>query len=205
MISNILHEDLDPSLARLYRCEDQLTWPELDFYPNRAGAVLVPLLIIRGKVNVLFLERQDFLRRHPGEIAFPGGEKETSDAGPLETATRETFEELGIRKEQIVILRSLEAEETIVSNFKVYPYLGLLQGVSDLDELVLDDEEIAGSFLVDPVTTPMKVTLKNFLYEDRPVHYPEFHLPSGKVIWGLTGKIFAQVLLQMGLELHRWL
>jgi len=205
MTSNTLHEDLDPSVAKLYRRENPLAWPELDFYPNRAGAVLVPLLIVQSKLNVLFLERQDFLRRHPGEIAFPGGEKETSDSGPLETAIRETYEELGIHQKNIIILRSLEPEETVVSNFKVYPYLGLLHGVSELEDLVLDEEEIAASFLVDPLITPMKVTLKTFLYQGKAVHYPEFHLTPRKKIWGLTGKIFAQVLSQMGLELDRWL
>jgi len=181
------------------------SWSEIGFVPSRSGAVLVPLILNGSSPNVLFLERQNFLRRHPGEISFPGGEKETSDLSPVDTAIRETCEELGINKDSIHILCSLAPEETIVSNFLVYPFVGILKEISSLDGLLLDQEEIAGAFLVDPFVSSIKLVQKEFVHENRLIRYPEFHLATGKIIWGLTGKIFAQLLRKMGMDLNQWL
>lgn len=189
----------------LYSDEVFPAWSELTFQTGRSGAVLVPLVKICDRVKVLFLERQNFLRRHPGEISFPGGEKEVSDLRPLDTAIRETCEELGVHKDSIQVLGYLEPEETIVSNFLVFPFVGILKDVSGLDDLLLDQEEIAAAFLVDPFVTPMKLVLKEFEHENRVVRYPEFHLSSGRMIWGLTGRIFSQLLIKMGLDLQQWL
>jgi 8-oxo-dGTP pyrophosphatase MutT (NUDIX family) len=66
----------------------------------KRGAVLIPIFT-NVPHGVIFLERAQRLRRHPGQIGFPGGSADPIDAGDLEkTALRELFEELGVSAER---------------------------------------------------------------------------------------------------------
>ena len=56
------------------------------------AAVLVPLYRLDGEIHVVFTRRRHDLRRHPGEVSFPGGRPEPGDADLVETALRETHE-----------------------------------------------------------------------------------------------------------------
>src|SRR6056297_2691238 len=83
------------NLKGLFSLEPAFAWTDITFSNSRAGAVFV-LLVPSGKsIMVLFVRRQPFLRRHPGEIAFPGGKREPVDKSPVDTALREMKEELG--------------------------------------------------------------------------------------------------------------
>jgi 8-oxo-dGTP pyrophosphatase MutT (NUDIX family) len=91
----------------------------------REAAVLAPLFWRDGEPWAYLTKRPMSLRKHPGQISFPGGGRESGDLTALHTALRETHEELGIRPEQVRVLGMLGAMPTITS-FWVTPFVGVV-------------------------------------------------------------------------------
>ncbi len=109
-----------------------------------AAAVLVPLVMRDSGLSVLLTRRTDHLRDHAGQISFPGGRTEDSDADAVATALRETEEEVGLLRSHVDVLGALPHYRTVTS-FVVTPVVGLVQpGFS----LALDDFEVAEAFEV---------------------------------------------------------
>jgi 8-oxo-dGTP pyrophosphatase MutT (NUDIX family) len=90
---------------------------------DRLAGVLVPL--VQGG-SLVFTKRSEALRRHPGEISFPGGIRHDEDATIADTALRETEEELGIAPGDVEILGALPPVHTFVSGILIVPFVGLL-------------------------------------------------------------------------------
>ncbi len=115
-----------------------------DQYAN--SAVLVPLISIKGESHLLFEKRAPHIKQG-NEVCFPGGHFDKNfDSGYLQTALRETREELGIDPESIEILGQLD---TLVSprGVIVESYLGYIKLI-DVDELDLDKTEVDETFTV---------------------------------------------------------
>ncbi len=90
------------------------------------AAVLVPLVERPGGITVLLTRRTEHLNDHPGQISFPGGRVEARDAGPVETALRETEEEIGLARSHVEIVGRLDRYET-VTGFIITPVVGLVR------------------------------------------------------------------------------
>lgn len=115
-----------------------------DRYLN--SAVLIPILLLDDKEYLLFEKRSTSVRQ-PGEISFPGGQFEISrDKDFMDTAIRETSEELGIPKNKITILGKLGTLVTPMGII-VETYIGKLE-VQSLGELKYDLKEVDKIFLV---------------------------------------------------------
>ncbi|MFC3088796.1 CoA pyrophosphatase [Tabrizicola soli] len=95
--------------------------------PLRPAAVLVPIWLRPEGAGVILTKRSSHLKHHPGQIAFPGGKVDASDAGPEAAALRETQEEIGLPPSRVQILGTLPVHET-VTGFAVTPFVGLIQG-----------------------------------------------------------------------------
>lgn len=93
----------------------------------KEAAVLAPLFWRNGEPWALLTRRPTTMRKHPGQIAFPGGSRDFSDLTPLHTALRETHEEIGLSPGQIQTLGRLGAMPTI-TRFFVTPFVGWVQG-----------------------------------------------------------------------------
>lgn len=94
--------------------------------PNPApAAVLIPL-VMRPEPTVLLTQRTAHLKKHAGQISFPGGRCEPSDAGPIGTALREAHEEVGLAPERVQVLGTLPTYTT-GTGFVVTPVLGLIE------------------------------------------------------------------------------
>lgn len=107
-----------------------------------AAAVLVPIVRRPTGLTVLLTQRTAHLRDHAGQVSFPGGRCEAADASPIETALRESSEEVGIERNQVEILGTLPDYFT-GTGFRVTPVVGL---VSPPLNLRLDDFEVAEAF-----------------------------------------------------------
>jgi 8-oxo-dGTP pyrophosphatase MutT (NUDIX family) len=92
---------------------------------DRLAGVLVPLL---DEGSLIFTKRSEALSRHPGEISFPGGIRHEEDASIVETALRETEEELGIARGGVDVLGALPPVHTFVSAILIVPFVGVLRG-----------------------------------------------------------------------------
>jgi len=120
--------------ARLFALERQPT----------PASVLVPLVERDNGLNVLLTQRADHLHDHAGQISFPGGRVDPSDVDPVDTALRETEEEIGLPRARVQVLGPLNTYSTITS-YVVTPIVALVQPPFDL---ALDEFEVAEAFEV---------------------------------------------------------
>ncbi len=168
-------------------------------YPKRSlplngltpAAVTVPLFLKDGQWCVLLTKRTQKVRHHKGEISFPGGAKDDGDASLLETALRETEEEVGIRREDVTLLGELDDIRTL-SHFRVSPFV--ITFPYPYPYTVCDTE----------IDTLLEIPLvglqKEARLEERPAIYEGssatvyFYYYRDVVIWGATAKILKQLL-----------
>ena len=109
-----------------------------------AASVLVPLVERDDGLHVLLTRRTDHLHDHAGQISFPGGRVDPGDVDVVDTALRETQEEVGLPRERVHVLGPLNTYST-VSSYVVTPIVGLIQPPFDL---ALDAFEVAEAFEV---------------------------------------------------------
>jgi 8-oxo-dGTP pyrophosphatase MutT (NUDIX family) len=149
--------------------------------------VIVPI-IARASPSILFVERARHLRRHPGQIGFPGGITDPGDArDPVRTALRELAEELGVGAERVAVIGRLGDVEQILYRFIVTPIVGMVEPETSFS---IDGEEIVGVFMV-PLAS---ILATGAIYEDaeksaargRTMYAFDY---QGLHIWGLTARI----------------
>jgi 8-oxo-dGTP pyrophosphatase MutT (NUDIX family) len=130
---------------------------------------------------------------HKGQISFPGGQREDADVETVETALRESYEEIGLEPSRVTVLGELDDVFTAVSSFVITPVVGLVDG--GIDDLVLAPDEVK-SLLVVPVSRlvdpAVHTTETRSVGEQRyRIHY---YTIGDDVIWGATGRIVYQFL-----------
>ena len=116
-----------------------------------AASVLVPI-VAHAELTVLFTQRTAHLRRHSGQVSFPGGRAEPSDVTPEFTALRETHEEIGLPPERVEVLARMP-EYLTRTGYRVTPVIGLVSPPLALapDRHEVDDVfEVPLAFLLDP-------------------------------------------------------
>ncbi len=150
------------------------------------ASVLIPILTFKKDLEILLTKRSNSLKNHPGQIAFPGGKKDQSDRSPIETALRETQEEVGLNPKNIEIIASLPSHKT-ATGFVIKPYLGLIN--QPFSETLRQGE-------VDEIfTVPCEYILneKNFSIQTRKWNGSQrsyYVVPYGPYyIWGATARI----------------
>jgi 8-oxo-dGTP pyrophosphatase MutT (NUDIX family) len=107
-----------------------------------AAAVLIPIIVRPTGLTVLLTQRTAHLRDHAGQVSFPGGRCEPEDATPIDTALRESEEEVGVQIAQVEVLGTLPDYYT-GTGFRVTPVVSL---VTPPLNLRLDDFEVAEVF-----------------------------------------------------------
>jgi 8-oxo-dGTP pyrophosphatase MutT (NUDIX family) len=100
---------------------------QLDVHGRIDAAVLVPLYEHEGELHAVFTRRRHDLRRHPGEISFPGGRQDGPEEDLVVTALREAEEEIGLPRDAVHIVGALQPTPTIATNYAVYPFVGLIE------------------------------------------------------------------------------
>lgn len=90
--------------------------------------MLVPLFLAPDgrHPRAVFTRRRTDLRRHAGEISFPGGRQDPQDADLADTALREAEEEIGLPRTQVSLLGELPPVSTFVTNYEIHPFVGLI-------------------------------------------------------------------------------
>jgi 8-oxo-dGTP pyrophosphatase MutT (NUDIX family) len=99
----------------------------LDVHGRIDAAVLVPLYLSDGALHAVFTKRRDDMRRHAGEISFPGGRQDDDEPDLRTTALREAEEEIGLAPNDVELLGALQPTPTIATNYAVYPFVGLIE------------------------------------------------------------------------------
>ncbi len=150
------------------------------------AAVLVGLIQRGDATSVLLTRRNAGMRQHGGQVSFPGGRVEPTDADAVAAAVRETFEEVGLPPSQITPLGLLDPLVTI-SGFRVLPVVALVDAAYEArpdPAEVAEVFEVPLRFLLDPGNLSTRV----YAYRGLPREVLEFHHPSQR-IWGATASI----------------
>ena len=152
-------------------------------------AVLFPFEETAG---IILTKRQETLNQHAGQISFPGGRNEP-DESLLETALRETNEEVGLHPASIEVLGALSPLYISVSNFCVYPFVG---AITPLPERLSPQAEEVQKILKLPLAglnTPSTKRVERWSLRGEPVDIPLFDV-EGETIWGATAMMLAELL-----------
>jgi 8-oxo-dGTP pyrophosphatase MutT (NUDIX family) len=92
---------------------------------NTDAAVLAPIFGLSERAGLVFTERREDLRRHAGEISFPGGRPDPGE-DLLACALREAEEEIGLDPAEVDVLGALPPVSTVVTGFMIHPFVGLI-------------------------------------------------------------------------------
>ena len=158
------------------------------------AAVLVALYLDGGRMHAVFTKRREDLRRHPGEISFPGGRHDDTDPDLLATALREAEEEIGLPPAAVRVLGALQPTPTIATGYAIYPFVGLIEPglawtlsareVAAVLELALDDlREGYGR--------------RRLLRRGVPIR-TDTYVVGDDLIWGATARILADLFDRLG-------
>jgi 8-oxo-dGTP pyrophosphatase MutT (NUDIX family) len=153
--------------------------------PIRPAAVLIPI-VDHAEPTVLLTQRAAHLNDHAGQISFPGGKIDATDASPLDAALREAWEEIGLTREFIDPIGYLDLYATGFG-FRILPTLARIKPGFELriNETEVDDAfEVPLAFLMNPANHQLHA--KEFRGMER--HY--YAMPfAERYIWGATAGI----------------
>ena len=166
---------------------------------RRNAAVLVPLLSQNGEWKLLYTRRTEQVPHHKGQISFPGGAYEPGDESLVQTALRETCEEIGLRPEEVRILGELSGLPS-VSNYMITPIVGRITKPFDVK---LSEYEVSRVF-----TIPLAWLADASHRDIRPYHAADgrvfdviyYKSYDGEVLWGATARMTVLLLRILGLE-----
>ena len=156
------------------------------------AAVLVPMHGWPEAPGLVFTERRGDLRRHAGEISFPGGRRDEGEA-LLDTALREAEEEIGLPRDNVEVAGALPPIGTFVTGYKVHPFLGLIeQGLaftpnpSEVESVIVASlDDLIGAF-----------GRRRLVRRGVPFRTETFEIGDA-LIWGATARILTDLLQRL--------
>ena len=160
---------------------------------SREFAVLVPILEHEGNECVLLTKRPDTLARYAGQVCLPGGERDPVDATLEDTALRETWEEVGIPRDRVTLLRELGWHRTSVDH-RVKPFVGRIAAPYELRPDPREVERVL--FVPTALITPDLFRVRGaWVGPDGREHTVHTFPWDGYEIWGLTARILQEAFL----------
>lgn len=159
----------------------------------RPAAVLIPIIERPHGLSLILTQRSASLRKHAGQISFPGGRYDQTDGNLLETALRESEEEIGLPRQQVEVIGRLH-DYPVLSYFMIRPYVAF---VSPQQELIAEESEVAEIFevpladILDP-NNHYAYRIRKFIY-DKVYFIPWQH----RNIWGATAGILRELAEQL--------
>lgn len=152
----------------------------------RKSSVCVPLIYVQGEPHLVLIRRSRKLRRHPGQISFPGGFVEQGETD-LEAALRELQEEIGVSSEYTKVLDVLPCQVVASTGIQITPFLILLKR----NEFHLNHDEVEEIYFVNVNT--LRDTPCETIQMPNGVQTCRYRLP-GLIIWGATAKVITNFL-----------
>jgi 8-oxo-dGTP pyrophosphatase MutT (NUDIX family) len=154
------------------------------------AAVLLPMYGHPERPGLVFTERRLDLRRHAGEISFPGGRQDHPDERLLDTALREAQEEIGLDPEQVDVKGALPPVGTFVTGYKVHPFVGT---IPDGLRFRPSPAEVAAvlEFTLDQLREGF--AMRRLIRRGVPIRTPTYEVGE-HMIWGATARILSDLL-----------
>ncbi len=161
--------------------------PVLEGYgKNKLASILV---VIYGESPIVVMtEKPKHMKFHAGEISFPGGKLDSNDSSLLETALRETKEEIGLRIRPDQVIGQLKPVITLNSGFTILPFVSVLDEIPPLSA----NAEVEKIFHI-----PLEEFLKTIANDPDPTHnlIQEMYTFEfqGKIVWGASARVLKQI------------
>jgi 8-oxo-dGTP pyrophosphatase MutT (NUDIX family) len=162
---------------------------QLDAHGHTEAAVLVPMHGWPDNPGLVFTERRSDLKRHAGEISFPGGRRDEGEE-LVDTALREAEEEIGLPRDNVEVVGALPPIGTFVTNYKVHPFVGVISEGLRFEPNPSEVESVLIASLDDLRAAYDK---RRLVRRGVPIK-TDTYLISDKVIWGATARILGLLL-----------
>ncbi|MFL5901483.1 MAG: NUDIX hydrolase [Solirubrobacterales bacterium] len=160
------------------------------------AAVLLPLHGWPDEPGLIFTERRADMRRHAGEISFPGGRRDEGDADLAATALREAEEEIGLDPAAVELSGALPPASTFVTGYRIHPFVGLIPDPAELDlEPNPTEVETVLAFSLEGLRAGY--AMRRLVRRGVPIHTPTYEV-DGHLIWGATARILGDLLERLG-------
>ena len=166
----------------------------LDVHGRIDAAVLVPLYLRDGDLHAVFTKRRDDLRRHAGEISFPGGRQDDDETDLRLTALREAHEEIGLDPKHVELVGALQPTPTIATNYAVYPFVGLIEPGQEWEPSAREVETVIELALAD---LRAGYGRQRLLRRGVPFR-TDVYVVGDHLIWGATARILADLFDRIG-------
>ena len=172
----------------------------IEVHGRTDAAVLVPLYLDgAGRLHAVFTRRRDDMRKHPGEISFPGGRRDEGEDALTRTALREAQEEIGLPPGAVELVGALQPTPTFVTNYAIYPFVGLIEPGH---EWVPQDAEVAEVLELGLTDIRAGYGRRRLVRRGVPFRMDTYQV-GDHVIWGATARIVADLLDRVGPLLDR--
>ena len=165
----------------------------MDAHGRTEAAVLVPMYGHPRDPGLIFTERRADLRRHAGEISFPGGRRDHPGESLLRTALREAEEEIGLEPDQVEIVGALPPIGTFVTNYKVHPFVGLIGDLREFEPNPAEVETVL-AFTIEQLRESF--AMRRLVRRGVPIRTPTY-LVGQHLIWGATARILGELLQRL--------
>ena len=157
---------------------------------NKLAAVMI--IIFGNEPMLLMTERSKTMNRHGGEISFPGGIWDEKDIDLLDTAIRETREELGLEIDRSMVIGQLKPVTTLNSGFTIIPFITMLDKLPD----IIPNSEIASVLRI-----PFFSLFRTIEDDKDPLHKSILEMYTFKfqehLIWGASARMLKQILVKI--------
>lgn len=159
--------------------------------PLIQAAVLVPILD-HGEPWLVFTKRTERVGHHKGQVSFPGGVVDPTDATMMDAALRECEEEISLPRDAVEVLGTLDDSETVATQFVITPFVGLVRRPvlwqpdgEEIEKVI----EVPFASLVDGANVRVEQWERDGVV--RPVYFFDY---QGETIWGATARILKHYL-----------
>jgi 8-oxo-dGTP pyrophosphatase MutT (NUDIX family) len=181
-----------PGLPVQMRMAPSVIRPGKSALPIRDSGVLLLLYPSGKSLSTVFMKRPEYGGPHSGQISFPGGKSENEDGSLIDTALRESHEEIGISPASVEVLGKLTPLTIPISRFKILPVVGFLP---EKPRFISDPKEV--EYLIE---AEIQLLLKGgvvrrevLVLGDQAIDVPYYDI-HGNHVWGATAMILSEFL-----------
>ena len=165
----------------------------MDAHGRTDAAVLLPLYGWPDEPGLVFTKRRADLRRHAGEISFPGGRQDEPEEDLRRTALREADEEIGLDPVAVELVGALPPVGTFVTSYKVHPFVGLIEAGLPLEP---NPAEVAAVLELRLDALRQGYGMRRLVRRGVPIRTPTYTV-GDQMIWGATARILAEFLARL--------